>query len=221
MCRCALKNEVYNNEASALLGDIIGDLFKRECSHQRVMAMQGRSDARWEVSSTFFFTFVLVDSGKCSKCLTHSWFRILISASVERVLSCLFFYTVSICPAAGQVVENTPCPAVKFLLIFSLLYQILVYMAETLNISTVVWIFVSSAPGITLKLSANFRTRNRKYSVSGSGIVSRQISHATQNILGDAVLVYAAQGHYYQRNTSVLFLLWIAVFFQQLPDTKS
>ena len=45
-------------------------------------------------------------------------------------------------------------------------------MAETLTISTEVWIFVSSAPGIlvftTLKLSENFRTRNRKYSVSGS-----------------------------------------------------
>ena len=48
------------------------------------------------------------------------------------------FNAVSICPAAGQVVENTPSPAVKFLLIFSLLYQILVYLAETLTISTVV-----------------------------------------------------------------------------------
>ena len=50
---------------------------------------------------------------------------------------CILF-AVSICPAAGQVVENTPCPTVKFLLIFSLLYQIPVYMAETLTISTVV-----------------------------------------------------------------------------------
>lgn len=45
-------------EASALLGDIVGVLFKREsCSNQRVVAMQGRSDERWEVSSTFLLYF--------------------------------------------------------------------------------------------------------------------------------------------------------------------
>ena len=48
-------------------------------------------------------------------------------ASVDRsygngnyVGSLRLLNAVSICPAAGQVVENTPCPAVKFLLIFSL-----------------------------------------------------------------------------------------------------
>ena len=32
-----------------------------------------------------------------------------------------FNFAVSICPAAGQVVENTPCPAVNFFLNFQLI----------------------------------------------------------------------------------------------------
>ena len=33
----------------------------------------------------------------------------------------VIFFAVSICPAAGQVVENTPCPAVKFFVNFQLI----------------------------------------------------------------------------------------------------
>ena len=32
-------------------------------------------------------------------------------------------YEVSIYPAAGEVVENTPCPAVKFLVNFQLIFS--------------------------------------------------------------------------------------------------
>ena len=91
-------------------------------------------------------------------------------------------------------------------------------MAETFTISTVVWIFESLAPGIlvflTLKLSASFRIRNRKYSVSSS---HPKYSSET-NILGDAVLVYTTQRYDYHQNISVLFLVSNWVTLDQLTQ---
>ena len=39
----------------------------------------------------------------------------------KGTLRSLLIYAVSICPAAGQVVENTPCPAVNFFFNFQLI----------------------------------------------------------------------------------------------------
>ena len=80
--------------------------------------------------------------------------------------------TVSICLAAGQVLENTctPCLAVKFFVNLQLIISNpclygwnLDYFHHSVN-------FCELGTRYTLKLSASFRTQNRKYSVSGSPI---------------------------------------------------
>ena len=45
----------------------------------------------------------------------------LFKLCIVMIVVGFFFFAVSICPAAGQVVEKTPCPAVKFFVNFQLI----------------------------------------------------------------------------------------------------
>ena len=126
----------------------------------------------------------------------------------------------SICPAAGQVVENTPCPAVKCFVTLQWIASNPCLYGWTLHYfhSNVDFCELGTQYTcvITLKLSASFRTRNRKYSVSGNGTFSEykpfHSKYSSYTILGDVALVSTAQGYDYHRNTSVLFLPLIALF---------
>ena len=123
----------------------------------------------------------------------------------------------SICPAAGQVVENTPCPAVKFFVNFQFimlnpcLYGWNVdYFHRSVNFCELgtrylqLWSFLRTSGHEIVNTPCPARQSN----------ISRILSHSTQNIraLSDAALVCTAQGYDYHRNTSVLFLPFIALF---------
>ena len=183
----------------------------RETSMRSMLTLSSHRNCRfsyiWEWSNFWNLLIAL----QCPFSVGNLWkcFHIYRSKCVDYVIFGLFSNEVSICTAAGQVVENTPCPAVKFLVNIQLIMS---------NLCSYGWNFHN------FHRNVNFSELGTRYTDIFNFEALRELpdrnpaieqflniksfhsKYSSYTILGDAVLVSTAQGYNYHRNTSVLFL---------------